>query len=158
MWLAMRRAKHFLPSRALPPYPDPTLQINFSCGKCRMYRRIGSRSPRECSPATKSAEAPNLSWATFPMRDMMRMFATTYGLSVTSTPILLSGESTGPRMYGMTYMVRPRIALLSSAPTLCLAPSGSIQLLVGPASSFSGVQIKVKCSVRATSLGLLRLR
>src|SRR6202023_3413005 len=34
---AIRSAKHFLPSSALPPYPEPTLQINFSCGKCTIY-------------------------------------------------------------------------------------------------------------------------
>jgi len=32
MVLAMRRAKHFLPSRALPPYPEPTLQMSRSSG------------------------------------------------------------------------------------------------------------------------------
>ena len=94
--------------------------------------------------------------ATFPIRAMMRMFATTYGLSVTSTPALLIGEFTGPMMYGTTYMVRPRMAPSSSAPTLNFAASGSIQLFVGPTSSLFGVQMKVKCSVRATSLGLLR--
>jgi hypothetical protein len=31
-----------------------------------------------------------------PMRVMMRMFATTYGLSVSSTPQRASGESIGP--------------------------------------------------------------
>src|SRR5216683_2105682 len=102
--------------------------------------------------------APSPSIATLPMRDMIRMLATTYGLSVTSTPTLLIGELTGPITYGTTYIVRPRIAPSSSAPTLCLAAPGSIQLFVGPASSFSEEQMNVRCSVRATSFGLLRCR
>src|SRR5581483_3764797 len=34
---AMRRAKHFLPSRALPPYPEPNDQISRVSGKWTMY-------------------------------------------------------------------------------------------------------------------------
>ncbi len=34
---AIRRAKHFLPSRALPPYPDPYDQISRVSGKWTMY-------------------------------------------------------------------------------------------------------------------------
>src|SRR5712691_10206825 len=34
---AMRRAKHFLPRRALPPYPEPNDQISRVSGKCTMY-------------------------------------------------------------------------------------------------------------------------
>src|SRR5215472_7896744 len=119
---------------------------------------VGSRSPSECKPGTNSLEGPRRSMATCPMRDMMRMLATTYGLSVTSTPTLLIGEVTGPIMYGTTYMVRPRMAPSKSAPTLCFAASGSIQLLVGPASSLAREQIKVRCSVRATSFTELRWR
>ena len=96
--------------------------------------------------------------ATWPMRDIMRMLATTYGLSVASTPTLLMGEFTGPMVYGTTYMVRPRMAPSNSAPTLRFAASGSIQLFVGPASSLSREQINVKCSVRATSFTELRCR
>src|SRR5437867_9842183 len=108
-----------------------------------MYRRSGSTSPSEWSPGTNSLEVPSRSMATLPMRDMMRMFATTYGLSVTSTPALLIGESTGPMMYGTTYIVRPRMAPSNSAPTLYLAALGFIQLLVGPASFLSFEQMKV---------------
>jgi len=92
------------------------------------------------------------------MRVMMRMLATTYGLSVTSTPTLLNGESAGPIRYGTTYIVRPAIAPRNSPPTFSLASSGAIQLFVGPASALSRVQMKVTCSVRATSLGSLRCR
>ena len=46
----------------------------------------------------------------------------------------------------------------NSPVTIRLASAGSIQLLFGPASSLSGRQTKVSCSVRATSLGWLRCR
>src|SRR5207253_11062252 len=37
MFEAMRRAKHFLPSNALPPYPEPYDQISRVSGKWTMY-------------------------------------------------------------------------------------------------------------------------
>jgi len=80
----------------LPPYPEPTDQMSFSSGKWRMKRRSGLRSPRECRPFTKSSRAPSCFMAAAPMRVMMRMLATTYGLSVSSTPTLLKGEPIGP--------------------------------------------------------------
>ena len=55
-------------------------------------------------------------------------------------------------------MVRPAMAPSNSLPTFSLASAGAIQLLVGPASSWRRVQMKVSCSVRATSLGSLRCR
>src|SRR6266699_3034863 len=102
-----------------------------------MYNRMGSRSPNECSPGTNSLDVPRRSVATLPIRDMIRMLATTYGLSVASTPTWLIDEFTGPITYGTTYIVRPRIAPSRSAPTLCFAAPGSIQLLVGQALSAS---------------------
>jgi len=45
--LAILSAKHFLLRRTLPPYPDPTLQIMFSSGKCMMYLRSGFLSAVE---------------------------------------------------------------------------------------------------------------
>ena len=92
------------------------------------------------------------------MRVMMRMFATTYGLSVISTPTLLRREPSGPMTYGITYIVRPRMAPSKSVPTFRFASAGSIQLLVGPASSLRAEQMNVRCSVRATSFGSLRCR
>src|SRR5580704_264777 len=92
------------------------------------------------------------------MRDMMRMLATTYALSVTSTPTRLCGEATGPRMYGTTYIVRPFIEPLNNPVSVFFASAGASQLLVGPASWGSRVQIKVIFSVRATSVGSLRWR
>jgi len=41
------------------------------------------------------------------MRAMMRMLTTTYGESVSCTPICDIGEPTGPMLKGRTYMVRP---------------------------------------------------
>ena len=67
-------------------------------------------------------------------------------------------DPAGPIRYGITYMVRPRMAPRKSPPTRDLASFGSIQLLVGPASSLSREQMNVSCSVRATSLGWLRWR
>ena len=60
--------------------------------------------------------------------------------------------------YGTTYIVRPFIEPSKSAPSFAYASSGAIQLLVGPASSFVGVQMKVRCSTRATSFGFERCR
>src|ERR1700733_1516328 len=92
------------------------------------------------------------------MRVMMRMLRTTYELSVSSTPILLIAEPTGPITYGTTYIVRPFIEPSKSLPSLAYASSGAIQLFVGPASSFVLVQMKVSCSTRATSFGFERCK
>src|ERR1051326_4382014 len=48
--------------------------------------------------------------------------------------------------------------LSNSGRIFCSASDGDIQLLVGPASSGSSEQMKVRCSVRATSCGLERWR
>ena len=58
--------------------------------------------------------------------------------------------------YGMTYMVRPAMQPSNSASILAWPSAGDIQWLFGPASSFSGVQTKVRCSTRATSSGCER--
>jgi len=49
-----------------------------------------------------------------PMRAMMRMLTTTYGESVSSTPMPDKGEPTGPMLNGSTYIVRPRMQPLNS--------------------------------------------
>ncbi len=92
------------------------------------------------------------------MRVMMRMFATTYGLSVTSTPTRLNGDPGGPMTYGTTYIVRPFIAPSKSGHTRWRASSGDIQLFVGPAASRVRLAMNVRCSVRATSEAWLRCR
>src|ERR1700722_13524626 len=63
---AMRRAKHFLPRRALPPYPDPYDQISRVSGKWTMYLLSplhghdtsdspgSSGAPTECTHGTNS--------------------------------------------------------------------------------------------------------
>src|SRR5436309_15784325 len=55
-------------------------------------------------------------------------------------------------------MVRPRIAPFSSPCNFEYVSAGSDQLLVGPASSFVGVQMNVNCSTRATSFGFERCK
>ncbi len=92
------------------------------------------------------------------MRVMIRMFTTTYGESVISTPIWAIGEPSGPMQNGTTYIVRPRIEPRNRPVSLARISSGSIQLLVGPASLGSGGQMKVRSSTRATSAGSERAR
>ncbi len=55
-------------------------------------------------------------------------------------------------------MVRPRIAPRNRPPRVSRISDGGAQLLVGPASSSSSEQMKVRDSTRATSLGLERAR
>ena len=69
------------------------------------------------------------------MRVMIRMFTTTYGESVSCTPMCAIGEPTGPMLKGMTYIVRPFIEPSNFGVSMAFILSGAIQLLVGPASS-----------------------
>ncbi len=92
------------------------------------------------------------------MRVMMRMLAATYGESVISTPICAMWEPIGPIENGTTYMVRPRMQPLNRRSSVLRISRGSIQLLVGPASSFERLQMNVRSSMRATSLGCERAR
>lgn len=66
----------------------------------------GSGQPTECRHLTNSPFPSAFSTA-LPTRVMILMLATTYGESVSSTPILESGEPTGPMLNGITYMTRP---------------------------------------------------
>ena len=66
-------------------------------------------------------------------------------------PTRLIDEPAGPMRYGITYMVRSRMLPRKYAAALLFASVGLIQLLLGPASSCCRVQMKVSCSVRATS-------
>ena len=72
------------------------------------------------------------------------------------------GEPSGPMVNGTTYIVRPRMQPLNSAPSPVSSSArisaGSTQLLVGPASSCCWQQMKVRSSTRATSLGSLNAR
>ncbi len=74
---AMRSARHFLPSSALPPYALPTLQIVLSSGKCRMRRRLGLSPALECRHFVKDPSVPSCLSTGDPMRAMIRMFSTT---------------------------------------------------------------------------------
>jgi hypothetical protein len=69
------------------------------------------------------------------MRAMMRMFTTTYGESVSCTPICDIGEPTGPMLKASTYIVRPRMQPLKSLRSFSFISKGFIQLFVGPAPS-----------------------
>src|SRR5207247_8831299 len=55
-------------------------------------------------------------------------------------------------------MVRPRIAPLSKPCNFEYVSAGSVQLFVGPASAFVGVQMKVNCATRATPFGFERCK
>jgi hypothetical protein len=84
---------------------------------------------------------------------MIFMETTTYAESVISTPSIGFSAASGPMQKGMTYIVRPRIEPRYSSVMVDFISAGAIQLLVGPASSGSTEQMKVRCSTRATSSG-----
>ena len=84
---------------------------------------------------------------------MMRMLTTTYGESVSWTPICDMGDPTTPMLYASTYIVRPAIAPLKRSFSLRRISYGLTQLLVGPAASLDKEHTNVRCSTRATSLG-----
>ena len=118
---AMRSAKHFLPSSALPPYPEPYDQISRVSGKCTMYLLSASQghgtsaspgssgAPTECRHGTQSPSASTSS-AAWPMRVMIRIDTATYAESVSCTPMWAMRDPSGPIEKGTTYIVRPRIA------------------------------------------------
>src|SRR5204863_7390389 len=68
---AIRSAKHFLPSSALPPYPEPYDQISRDSGKWTMYLLSASQGqetssspspsgiPTECRQGTNSPSSPS---------------------------------------------------------------------------------------------------
>ena len=68
-----------------------------------------SGTPTECRQRTKSLRSPSSASTASPMRVITRMLTTTYGESVSWTPIWEIGEPSGPMENGMTYIVRPRI-------------------------------------------------
>ncbi len=100
-----------------------------------------SGAPIECSACTKSASSPMASRTRAPIRVMIRIEATTYGLSVISTPNIGDSASTGPMTNGMTYMVRPRMEPRYNSVIVRFISAGAIQLLVGPASASSTEQM-----------------
>jgi len=68
------------------------------------------------------------------------------------------GEPIGPMENGITYIVRPRMQPPKRLFSLRRISMGSSQLFVGPASSLLALQMKVRSSMRATSLGCERAR
>ena len=117
-----------------------------------------SGAPTECRQGTNSPSSPSTSIAGCPIRVMIRIDTATYGESVSCTPTCAIGEPSGPIENGTTYIVRPRIEPLNSSVRVSRISSGSRQLLVGPASSSSSEQMKVRSSTRATSFGFERAR
>src|SRR4051794_33666220 len=111
---AIRNAKHFLPSRALPPYPEPYDQISRDSGKWTMYLFSASHghgtsaspsargAPTEWTHGTNSPSEPNTSSAPWPMRVMIRIDTATYAESVNSTPMWAMGDPSGPIENGTT--------------------------------------------------------
>jgi len=77
---------------------------------------------------------------------------------VISTPSWEMAPPSGPIENGTTYMVRPRMLPAKTPASSVRIATGSDQLLVGPASSGSMEQMKVRSSTRATSFGLVRAR
>src|SRR5262245_24710446 len=115
-----------------------------------------SGAPIECSAGTKSAPSPIASRTAVPIRVMIRIEATTYGLSVISTPNIGFSAVSGPMQNGMTYIVRPRMLPRYSSVMVAFISAGATQLLVGPASASSTEQMNVRSSTRATSVGSVR--
>ena len=89
---------------------------------------------------------------------MIFMLTTAYGESVICTPSWAMGEPSGPMLNGTTYIVRPAIDPANRPRRIRIITLGSIQLLVGPASSSLRAQMNVRSSTRATSLASLRAR
>src|SRR6202040_3922778 len=110
-------------------------------------------APTECRHLTKNPSSPILSSAAVPIRVIVRIERTTYSESVISTPSLGSSAPSGPMQNGTTYIVRPRMQPRYRSVMVDRISAGSIQLLVGPASSCRSEQMYVRDSTRATSEG-----
>src|SRR5436190_4278254 len=91
-----------------------------------------------------------------PIRVIMCILTATYSESVSCTPYFANGEPSGPMLKGITYKVLPSIQPIMRLLSLRFISSGSIQLLVGPASCLRRLQMKVLSSERATSLGSVK--
>src|SRR5690349_3519168 len=68
------------------------------------------------------------------------------------------GEPRGPMLKGMTYIVRPLMQPENKERRVSFIWRGCTQLFVGPASGLLRLQMKVRFSTRATSLGSERAR
>src|SRR5271170_5124624 len=112
-----------------------------------------SGAPTECNALTKKPSSPIFSRAALPIRVITFIETTTYSESVISTPSLGSSAPSGPMQNGTTHMVRPRMQPRYRSVMVDRISDGSIQLLVGPASTSRSEQMKVRDSTRATSEG-----
>src|SRR4051812_3969778 len=118
---------------------------------------FASGAPTLCMHGTTRTMPLSISLNTgSPMRAMMRIFVTTYGESVSCTPICDIGPPTGPMLNGNTYIVRPAMQPLKRPRSFFRISYGLTQLFVGPAPSFEYEQMNVRSSTRATSLASLR--
>src|SRR6478735_5162543 len=122
-------------------------------GQLESFWPGSSGAPTVWTQGTNSPSTPSTSYTALPMRVISFMFTATYGLSDSSTPMCAMGEPSGPIENGTTYIVRPFMQPSNSGCSVARISAGSIQLLVGPASSFFCEQMKVRSSTRATSLG-----
>src|SRR5579875_2979859 len=109
--------------------------------------------PTECTAGTKKPSSPIASSAALPIRVMIFIETTTYAESVISTPSAEILDPSGPMQNGTTYIVRPFIQPLNNPFRVFRISFGSTQLLVGPASASFSLQMNVRLSTRATSLG-----
>ena len=92
-----------------------------------------SGAPTECMHGTTRLKSSSIRLNTsLPIRAMIRMLTTTYGESVSCTPICDIGEPIGPMLNGSTYIVRPRMQPSNSPSSVLRISNGSTQLLVGP--------------------------
>src|SRR6267143_2417725 len=73
-------------------------------------------------------------------------------------PICEMLEPRGPMLKGMTYIVLPCMQPRNTRVNVAFISFALTQLLVGPASCFLTLQMKVRSSTRATSLGSDRER
>ncbi len=122
-------------------------------GQATSFSPGASGLPTECTQGTNSPSSRSTSNTARPIRVISRMLTTTYGLSLTSTPICAMCEPSGPIENGITYIVLPRMQPANRPLSVERICAGSIQLLVGPASFAVSVQMNVRSSTRATSDG-----
>src|SRR5471030_1062971 len=122
-------------------------------GQATSFWPAASGAPTVCTHGTNSPSVPSTSYTALPMRVMMRILTATYGESDSSTPMWAIGEPSGPIENGTTYIVRPTMQPSNRPFRVPRISVGSVQLLVGPASSLVAEQMKVRSSTRATSLG-----
>ncbi len=122
-------------------------------GHCTSRSPTASGAPTLCTHGTNVPSLPSTSYTARPMRVIIFMLTTTYGLSEISMPMCAIGLPIGPIENGTTYIVRPRMHPSNRPFSVRRISAGATQLLVGPASSGLSLQMNVRSSTRATSDG-----